>query len=330
MPARTATSSRRRPETRRRSPPIHGQPGLLGADPGPTCAQERPDLAADVAADVAVAVACLPCLSTVRALPHGLGVPASTPLSRVCHLAAPAGYVDSAAVKTRAASTSTRGKCTHMTDKKVWLITGAGRGMGVDIAKAALAAGHAVVATGRNAERRHRGPRRARRPAGRQARRHRPRRRRGRRRRPRSNGSAASTCWSTTPATSTPGSSRRSAPRTSGRRSRPPCSARSTSPARCFRSCAPSAPACVVTISSTAGIVGPGVLHRLRRLQVRRRGLDRVADPRGRAVRHPHDARRARLLPHRAAHAGVDAATPSPRSTTTPSAPSRPSPPGTA
>jgi NAD(P)-dependent dehydrogenase (short-subunit alcohol dehydrogenase family) len=40
-----------------------------------------------------------------------------------------------------------------MTDKKVWLITGAGRGMGVDIAKAALAAGHAVVATGRNPER---------------------------------------------------------------------------------------------------------------------------------------------------------------------------------
>src|SRR6188472_1875333 len=37
-----------------------------------------------------------------------------------------------------------------MGDKKVWLVTGAGRGMGVDIAKAALAAGHAVVATGRN------------------------------------------------------------------------------------------------------------------------------------------------------------------------------------
>jgi NAD(P)-dependent dehydrogenase (short-subunit alcohol dehydrogenase family) len=37
-----------------------------------------------------------------------------------------------------------------MTDKKVWLITGAGRGMGVDIAKAALGAGHAIVATGRN------------------------------------------------------------------------------------------------------------------------------------------------------------------------------------
>jgi NAD(P)-dependent dehydrogenase (short-subunit alcohol dehydrogenase family) len=37
-----------------------------------------------------------------------------------------------------------------MADKKVWFITGAGRGMGVDIAKAALAAGNAVVATGRN------------------------------------------------------------------------------------------------------------------------------------------------------------------------------------
>jgi NAD(P)-dependent dehydrogenase (short-subunit alcohol dehydrogenase family) len=37
-----------------------------------------------------------------------------------------------------------------MTDKKTWLITGAGRGMGVDFAKAALAAGHNVVATGRN------------------------------------------------------------------------------------------------------------------------------------------------------------------------------------
>src|SRR5215213_5740596 len=36
------------------------------------------------------------------------------------------------------------------TEKKIWLITGAGRGMGVDIAKAALAAGHKVVATGRN------------------------------------------------------------------------------------------------------------------------------------------------------------------------------------
>src|SRR3954470_4969207 len=35
---------------------------------------------------------------------------------------------------------------------KVWFITGAGRGMGVDIAKAALAAGCKVVATGRNTD----------------------------------------------------------------------------------------------------------------------------------------------------------------------------------
>ena len=39
-----------------------------------------------------------------------------------------------------------------MTDRRVWFITGAGRGMGVEFAKAALAAGNAVVATGRNPE----------------------------------------------------------------------------------------------------------------------------------------------------------------------------------
>jgi NAD(P)-dependent dehydrogenase (short-subunit alcohol dehydrogenase family) len=36
-----------------------------------------------------------------------------------------------------------------MTDKQVWIVTGAGRGLGADIAQAALAAGHAVVATAR-------------------------------------------------------------------------------------------------------------------------------------------------------------------------------------
>jgi NAD(P)-dependent dehydrogenase (short-subunit alcohol dehydrogenase family) len=36
-----------------------------------------------------------------------------------------------------------------MRQKQVWMITGAARGMGVDFSKAALAAGHAVVATGR-------------------------------------------------------------------------------------------------------------------------------------------------------------------------------------
>jgi NAD(P)-dependent dehydrogenase (short-subunit alcohol dehydrogenase family) len=37
-----------------------------------------------------------------------------------------------------------------MTDNRTWFITGASRGMGVEFAKAALAAGHNVVATGRN------------------------------------------------------------------------------------------------------------------------------------------------------------------------------------
>ena len=37
-----------------------------------------------------------------------------------------------------------------MTVKNVWLITGASRGLGVDLARAALDAGHAVVATGRD------------------------------------------------------------------------------------------------------------------------------------------------------------------------------------
>jgi NAD(P)-dependent dehydrogenase (short-subunit alcohol dehydrogenase family) len=39
-----------------------------------------------------------------------------------------------------------------MSEKKVWFITGAGRGLGVDIARAVLAAGHQVVATARSAE----------------------------------------------------------------------------------------------------------------------------------------------------------------------------------
>jgi hypothetical protein len=105
----------------------------------------------------------------------------------------------------------------------VWFVTGAGRGMGVDIAKAALAAGHAVVATGHNPEKvsfvlgaqddpivlaldvtNLPLPR----PPCRRA----------------WTGSAGSMCWSTTRATSTPGSLRSSALRSSGRRSRSPYS----------------------------------------------------------------------------------------------------------
>jgi NAD(P)-dependent dehydrogenase (short-subunit alcohol dehydrogenase family) len=41
-------------------------------------------------------------------------------------------------------------RSTPVIAKKVWFITGAGRGLGVNIAKAALAAGHAVIATARD------------------------------------------------------------------------------------------------------------------------------------------------------------------------------------
>ena len=40
-----------------------------------------------------------------------------------------------------------------MSSKKIWFITGASRGMGVDFARAALAAGHGVVAAGRDSTR---------------------------------------------------------------------------------------------------------------------------------------------------------------------------------
>jgi NAD(P)-dependent dehydrogenase (short-subunit alcohol dehydrogenase family) len=129
---------------------IHGQPGLLWRDPGPPGAEELPDLAADVATDVAVAVhACHVVHSTSASA--GLGVPVGTPLISVSRLPALAGSVESAPPMTRCPiRRSTRRKCSRMTEKKVWLITGAGRGLGVDIARAALAAGHAVVATARN------------------------------------------------------------------------------------------------------------------------------------------------------------------------------------
>jgi NAD(P)-dependent dehydrogenase (short-subunit alcohol dehydrogenase family) len=41
----------------------------------------------------------------------------------------------------------------EMGQNKVWFVTGAGRGLGIDIAQKALAAGHSVVATGRDPER---------------------------------------------------------------------------------------------------------------------------------------------------------------------------------
>ena len=216
-----------------------------------------------------------------------------------------------------------------MSEKKVWLITGAGRGMGVDIARAALAAGHAVVATARNTE-----------PS------------------PAALGQdddlLAVKLDVTDPADAE--AAVQAAVDRFGRIDvlvnnagnfyagffeeispedfRAQIETTLFGPVNVTRAVLPVMRAqrsgLVVTISSTARHRGRRVLHRVCRLQVRGGGLDRVADPRGRAVRHPHDARRARLLPHRAAHPGVDDIRPSPRSTTTPSAPSRPSPPGTA
>jgi short chain dehydrogenase len=40
-----------------------------------------------------------------------------------------------------------------VSNNKIWFISGAGRGMGADVAKAALAAGHSVVASGRDTDR---------------------------------------------------------------------------------------------------------------------------------------------------------------------------------
>ena len=95
-----------------------------------------------------------------------------------------------------------------MTDKRVWFITGAGRGMGVDFAKAALAAGNAVVATGRNTDAVRTAVGEAEDLLVVQAGRHQP----ARTPRPRSRrlltDSDASTCWSTTPPTSMGATSR--------------------------------------------------------------------------------------------------------------------------
>ena len=207
-----------------------------------------------------------------------------------------------------------------MTDKKVWFITGAGRGMGVDFAKAPW---RPVTRSSLP-----RNPARSPRP--------------GRTTTCWPSSSTSPTpptqrrlsrlrstvrrieCWSTTPATSTPASSRSSAWRSSGRRLRPTSSARSTSPARRSGD-ARAALGLVITISSTAGSWAR-VLHRLRRVEFAVEGWMESLRPevaRSASAR----CRRARVLPHRAAHAG-STISPSSSIEAMPSAPSRPSPPG--
>jgi NAD(P)-dependent dehydrogenase (short-subunit alcohol dehydrogenase family) len=192
-----------------------------------------------------------------------------------------------------------------MNNKQVWFITGAGRGMGIDIAKAALAAGHAVIATGRN-------PKRISSAVG-------------------VHEDLLPVKLDVTSFDDAKGAVRVAIDRfgridvlvnnagnfyagffeeITPEDSRAQVETTMFGPMNVTRAVLPvmreQRSGLVVAISSTAGIVGPGVLHRLRRLQVRGRGLDRVADPRDRALRHPHDARRARFLQHRVAHAGVD------------------------
>src|SRR5438093_2734347 len=55
--------------------------------------------------------------------------------------------------RTASSVSERRRKGDVVSNKQIWFITGAGRGMGVDFAKAVLAAGHAVVASGRDRDR---------------------------------------------------------------------------------------------------------------------------------------------------------------------------------
>ena len=192
-----------------------------------------------------------------------------------------------------------------MTDTpKVWLITGAGRGLGVDIAEAALAAGHAVVATARNTgsiaealgehddllavELDVTDPSQPRTPS-----------------RQRWSGSAGSTYWSTTPAASRPGSSRRwpgglpfadrDHPLRAGQRHprRPPADAR------------PALRPGHDDLLHGGHRLGRRLPDRLRRLEVRRRRLHGRPGLRDRAFRHQDHAGRAGVLPYRAAQPTV-------------------------
>ncbi|UZE15065.1 SDR family oxidoreductase [Pseudomonas sp. B21-053] len=62
------------------------------------------------------------------------------------------GLAASASAAT-ATATGAQAQALRGAGKKVWMITGSSRGLGLAIARSALAAGHAVVATGRNPQR---------------------------------------------------------------------------------------------------------------------------------------------------------------------------------
>ena len=62
----------------------------------------------------------------------------------------------------------------------------------------------------------------------------------------------------------------------------------------------------IVTISSTGGIVGQAFVSGIFRVEVWRRGMDGVACAGGRALRYPNDACGTWVLPHGAADRGFD------------------------
>ena len=216
-----------------------------------------------------------------------------------------------------------------MSEKKVWFVTGAGRGMGVDIARAALAAGHAVVATGRDPER---------------------------------VGSAVGAhddLLTVALDITDPASAQAAVDAAVERFGRidvlvnnagnfyagffeeiTPADFRAQietnlfGPLNVTRAVLPVMRAQraghVVTISSTAGLIGQEFCTAYAASKFALEGWMESLTPEVAPFGIRHHGGRARVLPHRPAHRRSPPTTPSPRSTTTPSAPGRPSPPGTA
>ena len=217
-----------------------------------------------------------------------------------------------------------------MTDnQQTWFITGAGRGMGVDIAQAALAAGHAVVATGRD-------PDKVAAAIG-------------------AHDDLLTVALDITDPGAASAAVQNAVERFGGIdvlvnnagnfyagffEEVPPEDFRAQietnllGPVNVTRAVLPLMRAqrsgLVITHLLDCRDRRPGVRLGLLGIQVRHRRLDRVPHPRDRPLRPSHDARRARLLPHGPPDERLHDLAARRRSTTTPTAPGRPSTPGRA